>query len=589
MMNYTTPETVYLPELDETKELNWNVIPEEDFKERVRFIFSNVSNVLAKTAGPFGSTTILERYGEPHITKDGLNVLSSIHFKENTDRNILSLLSRISIQVANLVGDGTTSSILVANKMLEKLEEHQEIIDSVMPRDIVNIMNICSTLITNTVYNIAKPVTIDSGEIHNLAYISTNGSKEIATMISDIYKQTENPSIEYKGSKTSETYIEIVDGFKMEYMTYIDNIFINSDNNICRASNPLILIFNYKLDIDESLRLVDAAVTKAREEGKTLFVIAPYYSPAMLERIKRTSSYDIKQHNSLNIIYLRASLVNAAFKKLYNDFAVLTGGQIVTEQDIEILPSESDGKDLISLKEEYDRLLTYHIGTVGEISVNDAGTTITGLYNKNEEMYSKIVLDAETEYNNKLQEFYDRSLTDLGFTEAKNRISKLRGKMGTIYVGGYTTLEQKAKYDLVEDAVKACESAYLYGYVIGSNLVTPYVIESIILSNDKYVKELDEFNPLTSTMLRIIKDAYEEVFQIIFNNKYTKIKNSSVDIKEVFNTCITEYKSFDITTDEFSNAVINSSRTDVEILKGAISILSLLISSNQYISVPTGY
>ena len=100
-----------------TNKSNWNVISEEEFKTRIRDVFERVADSLSKTLGPYGSTTIIEKYGEMHITKDGWQVLKNIRFDNAIDNNILMMLTRISAQVVIKVGDGSTSSIIAANEI----------------------------------------------------------------------------------------------------------------------------------------------------------------------------------------------------------------------------------------------------------------------------------------------------------------------------------------------------------------------------------------------------------------------------------------------------------------------------------------
>jgi chaperonin GroEL len=551
----------------------WNVVDNENFKKRVDLIFDEISTVLAKTAGPYGSTTIIERFGESHITKDGLHVLQSIYYNDNTDRNIKELISRISIQVANLVGDGTTSSILVASAIEKELENNSELLNKMMPRELVRIMEECTQIISSALISIATPVDITNRDIYNISYISTNGDEHISEMIQDIYEKTDNPTIEYRKSKTDKSYYEIIDGYKLDFTTYIDAIFVNSDDGICKINKPFILPFYYKIDKDNSWDLITAGITKALKDQRTLVVIAPYYDISILEHIKRVTSYDLKQFGEIKVVFLKISLINDVYKKMYNDFSVMIGGQLVQESDVESFPESSN-------QEEYSRVLETYLGESALITIDDRKTIVSGLYNRNNEIYEKILLDANNDFKHRMEDYYDRSLTDQAFLDSKNRISRLRGKMGAIYVGGYTSLEQKSKYDLVDDAVKACESAYLYGYVIGCNTIVPHLIKTKI--DREYI---EKYNPDMNTLLDIIYNAYRNVFGIIMDNKYSFI-DFDINYDEVFDHNVSNGVCWDLTSNTYSNNIINSVRTDIEILKGAMSIISLLISSNQYISIP---
>lgn len=556
-------------------EPNWNVISEDDFKVRVSSVFDRVSKCLSKTLGPYGSTTIIEKYGEMHITKDGWQVLKNLRFSDMLENNILMMLLRISAQVVIRVGDGSTSSIVAADAILKELNKNSEIISTLRPKDIMTILTECTNKIVSYIYNESTKIDRENyDEVYKLAYISTNGDETIANIIKDIYSKTKNPSIEYVNSKTNKTSYEIVDGYRSN-ITYIDNIFVTNDEGTCVIDNPEILMFDHKIDVETTLRVISLAVLKATEKDqyKRLVIVAPHYDKLLLDHIRRDIVMEYKQRGTSTVVYTRASLVNNLSQEMYNDFAILCGAQVISEQFIDDIQEDTI--------EEY-------LGSVEQMTIGDKTTFITGFTRRNENMYKKAIDDANAKYIHMLADNEAKGIVDIKLNDVKQRLTKLYCNMGIISVGGNSELEKKANYDLVEDAVKACESAYNYGYNIGCGLIIPRVIDKIIKEH-AYKDIANTYGMgLTRTVFDIIKKAYLNVYRTVLSNKFSSEDESEKVDKIIEDTMLNDYtKVYDLVTDTYSDDVINSCETDVEIIKASISIISLLISSNQYISINT--
>jgi len=267
-----------------------------------------------------------------------------------------------------------------------------------------------------------------------------------------------------------------------------------------------------------------------------------------------------------NVVYTRVSLVNNLSHELYNDFAVMVGGEVITEQ----VASEFNVEKL------YD-----FIGEVDSISINSKTTFVKGFTKRNENMYKKIVEDAEAKYNAMEEEYRNKGIIDTKLNEVKQRATKLKGSMGIIHVGGYSTLEKKANYDLVEDAIKACESAYKHGYNCGGSLIIPKTVNNILNETSSSLKDNEHI------VYSMIYQAFINVYTTVLKNKFIDMSND--EIESMIEKCLynndDKLVCYDLITDEYVDTIINSCITDIEILKATVSIVSLLISSNQYISI----
>lgn len=555
----------------------WNVVSEEEFKTRTFKVFELVANALSKTLGPYGSTTIIEKFGDMHITKDGWQLLKKINFADTTNASILQLLVNISAQVVIKVGDGSTTSIIAADELLKSINQN-EILKAMRPKDLLDSINrvvgdICEVIAKNaTPVDKSDDATYD--DIRNIALISTNGETEIADMIQRIYKETGNPAIEFIKAKNNVTKMEIIKGYKMPYMNYIDGIFINNDNGTCDLKNPSILMFDHRVDKEYYETIIHAAKAKAMKEQRKLVVIAPYYDNYLLDRLRKDLNQQYKALGETIEVYIRCSLMNNHMADLYNDFAALCGATIINEVLIdEILDKEKQ----VTMEEIWNMDLE---GTVDKISIGDKSTFITGFCNKDENKYNLLLNDALSKYKDR--EESDRNLnivTDETF-KLKQRISKLKGLMGSISVGGNSELEKNANFDLVEDAVKACESAYNYGYNVGQNVAISRSANILLLVEDDIVHR-DESDPDTQILIAIV-NAFRNVLKRVIENKRPI---PGEELNKIFRHNMNENVCLDLITDKFTKKIINSCMTDIEILKATTSIVGLLLSSNQYISI----
>ena len=564
-------EKITIPRYED--EFAWNVVSEGEFKNKTVTVFERVASALAKTLGPYGSTTIIEKFGDLHITKDGWQLLKKIKFGDTTNDAILQLLVNISAQVVIKVGDGSTSSIIASDELLKAINNN-EILKSMRPKDLLDSINrvvniICETIESNAI-QVDKSENATYDDIRNIALISTNGEEEIADMIQKIYIETGNPAIEFVKSKNNVTKMEIVNGYKMPFMNYIDGIFINNENGTCDVKSPCIIMFDHKVDREYYDTIISAMRQKAMQEQRKLVVIAPYFDNYLLDRLRKELNMQYNKLGETLEVYVRIGLINNHMSDLYNDFAALCGVTIINEVIMdEILDREKE----VTIQDIWDMNLS---GTVEKMSIGDKTTFITGFINKDENKYELLLNDALSKYKDR--EESDRGLnivTDETF-KLKQRISKLRGTMGSISVGGNSELEKSANFDLVEDAVKACESAYNYGYNVGQNIAIHNAIACVLFNDETELSETD------IEIINTIGKAFANVLRRVIENKR---EITEEELGAIVSKGINENVCFDLISEQFTKSVINSCRTDIEILKATTSIIGLLMSSNQYISI----
>ena len=215
--------------MDKSKlNLTNNVIDEEEYKLRINVLFEDVSNKLSKTLGPYGATTVLDKVGDVMLSKDGWQVLKKLAYMDEVQNTLLGLLVKIAHQVVMRVGDGSTTSIVGANQLLKQIDVISKE-NNLRPKQLLDTLEYIVEDVCCMIQRNAIPIDKDGdlNEIYNLALVSTNGDREIAEMIRTIYLETGNPAIEFNKSKSSITTYEVLKGYKLQFMTYIDRIFIS--------------------------------------------------------------------------------------------------------------------------------------------------------------------------------------------------------------------------------------------------------------------------------------------------------------------------------------------------------------------------
>lgn len=545
----------------------WNVVEQDQFKPRLRRVFTQAAEMLIRTLGPDGGTTIIENFGEVHITKDGWNIMKKIHFRDGIDNTIFHLITSIAAQVVTRVGDGTTSSIVSANELFKKIESSKEL-SGIRPKDLMDRLSNIATVISNEVLQASIKIDLNDTEsldnIYRLASVSTNGDTAIPTIIKDIYDKTRNPHIEYVKSRTNRTAYEIVEGYQLS-ATFIDHIFINNaEDGTCDIQKPLILMFNHTISKDHFDYIIIKVVQQAMNDDRRVVVIAPMYDQLLLNMIKTQCNAEIRGSGTTSVVYNRIPLVNNLSHEMYNDFAILSGASIIRENDFaQIVDGEVPLEDFV--------------GEVDHMSIGIHKINVQGFPKRNESMYTVAMSDALSKFKKVEENNQDLNIITPELYELKKRISKLSCKMGVIHVGGNSQLEKTANFDLVEDAVRACESAFNYGFNIGGNLIIPITIAKLKERNAIAESELALYN--------LFDAAFREVFAHVIRNRFTDYSNEA--IHEIVDNCVKQEQQFDLITEEYGVSVINPCHTDIEILKAATSIIALLVTSNQFVKIGT--
>lgn len=570
-----------------------NIVNSKNTQRIVEESLLAIKSSLELSLGPYGSTTIIEEPTLGHImTKDGFTILDAIKFNDPISMTFLKIIKEISARLVQTVGDGSTTSIIAAyyfyNSLKKFIEENK-----MRPQEIINKLNKNVALLEGLLREYSKPISEDLKEIHAIASVSLNNDEEVGSIISDIYKQigTEGFINIQLGSEYKTTYKK-VEGFQFR-AGYLDPSLINTETEEVELEDTAILVFNAAINDSDSLKVLEYALADLMgwiinpdiAIFKSLLIIAPDYNDAAKAMFRKIGSTfrDLNKSNKLNVIRYNMNtedkiaevedlVTSTGARKVlvnYNECAEIVKYYEAKDKQRRI----ETGKLMQELTEEENQILENYLGLdlfYGSSDKTISSYNLTTFLGNNgcpEDLKNRI-----GQVRNMLQTYLDEGALDLKKEHfLKKRLAVLEQALITIYVGGNSEQQRKTNKALMEDAVAACRSAINNGYVIGGNLSIPIVIENSELHDDKF--------------LMMISDAFKEVYKNVLRNciQDEEIINKHLE-QSIKGQCI-----FDLVREQYTTTdIINSVETEIEILKNVTSIISLILTSNQFLTKTIG-
>jgi chaperonin GroEL len=595
--------------------------PKEFEKETVKTLKFE-SKVFARTLGPYGKNTVIEDQTLHHVTtKDGYTVYRSLVFYPRLARTAARLIQKISGSLNEVVGDGTTSAVVIANelyrlrKLLKKYRVH--------PRFLTESVRFISLQLNDIVRANAKPVYNLKKVAHfreyikNIASVSLNNDWEGGEIVADLFDKLKDPSngaINVEISRDENTYYDLERGFEINRGLILPEMVTEPDNKRAIYLNPLICVIKGQLltTDTESLRFLINYVIGVLQ--RPLVIIAGGFATAVRETIRQSIIRYAEKNNSLmKLICVEVDTESTIGKENLEDLAMNVGSRIITVDSAKPFPAEADPKEYIKYLGTCDKIIS---------SVTSYTRFIGGNYDADKVNFRVADIDKEIE-NMKSEQHIDNYYN---IFLLQRRKAALLGDMVTLYIGAQTLEEKENKQHLFDDAVRGCKSAIRHGIVFGGNTIIPKICH-LILSDDAAFKKVassireklrdivpeslespTQFNKFIKDIILNIEIAYTRTFAIILNNKFNNWNRSFAKAKknirnyELYNlitgadtpTPITLSEDFyDNETNanshpfELLTLILNSAEVDTQILTAAVSILDLVIASNQYLRVPS--
>lgn len=577
-----------------------NVVTKEEYTNLAKFVFNQVVDVLSKSYGPYGSMTLINRSGYRFSTKDGWRILMYTVFDNNQYyQAIHRMIFDVCEQMNDTVGDGTTTVILIANRIYQALIDSMDEIDAMdlPPRDIFKAFDRVVASITVSLKTYARQFTSD--DVKHIARIATNDDAEITDCLCKLYERNPDAEIQIMESNKIGVSVENIDGLKIPVML-LDRVYVNNQvEKCCDVNNALYMVFNHKIGEKAITKLILPAESAAKKVGKRLVVIAPAYEESVLVGFwlkKTTDEFRSTGTSTTVLTHYRSTVMGTAGA---DDLAILLDTHPIDARMIDMMVDS--GKVELGVVEN-NRVAIRNYTSTQEIILGYCDNAKLGYDNMS--FFSglhpvSMTLDAQKDaVKAEIKGLEDtmtvtEKATSMKLSNLKKRLARLEMKMSVIYFGADSTFDKEMIHDTIEDGVRALESAREHGVIRGSqydllnaakgtisdNKLDNIIIEAIIkgiqttLHNDLYSK--------SSTYVAAAND------KIMDSERWRKCKNIMDDkLNAVIHSlhCSDMYPLNLITMEE-DKTLLTSTETDICALKASIELLKILIAGNQLLMV----
>src|SRR5579872_7147518 len=407
-----------------------------DARERLRRGVDILANAVGVTLGPKGRNVVLDKsFGAPRITKDGVTVAKEIELADKFENMGAQMLREVASKTNDLAGDGTTTSIVLAQAIVR--EGVKAVAAGLNPMDLKRGIDRAVEAVVEDVKKRSKKVSTNE-EISQVGSIAANGDKEIGEMIAKAMQKVGNEGvITVEEAKSLETELDVVEGMQFD-RGYISPYFVtNADKMVAELDDPYILLHEKKLSgLQPMLPLLEAVV----QSGKPLLIIAEEVEGEALATLVVN-----KLRGGLKVAAVKAPGFGDRRKAMLEDIATLTGGQLISE-DLGI---------------KLENVTLNMLGRAKKVSIDKENTTIVDGAGKKKDIEGRVA-QIKTEIEETTSD-YDRE-------KLQERLAKLAGGVAVIRVGGATEVEVKERKDRVDDAMHATRAAVEEGILPGGGV-----------------------------------------------------------------------------------------------------------------------
>ena len=542
----------------------------EDIQDKIAEYLSDISSIISRSMGYYGATTILEDKMNGHvITKDGYTILNKIKVYNNSLKaTILDLVKNISRDLVREVGDGSTSSVVIASQLFKSfvnLKKEDYYFRNLPTKIILEKLNRIEEIISKELLENSIEINeYNFDKLKEIAKISLNNDEEYANILYEIYKDIgKDGNIFIEKSPTEKTFYEKIKGYELN-RGYISNMFVNQKNRKeFSLDNPYILLADDILD-SEDLNAMVSLIGKIYQEGRGLIVISKGFSSEFINCFITNKNIN----KDLNIALVDYSFLSDHAKEKFEDLAAYINANVYYK---------SMQLDKITEPELY-----YKLGICKTIKITENYTYIIEGKSDQERLDER--KKSIKYFIEEVKKEANKRNIEKDMIQYNNRLSLLEGNIVKLNIGGNTDMEKDTNKFLIEDAVFSCKSALKYGYTAGGNLAISKIIYKL-LEDSKY-KEKYEFDLIDNILLKIITSACKKAYKIMILN--SSLYEDNEVLEDLIDRNILEESIYNLKRQEIEydneTDVINSSMTDIMILKSSLSIIGLIATSNQYIS-----
>jgi chaperonin GroEL len=503
-------------------------------------------NILADavkvTLGPKGRNVVLDKsFGSPRITKDGVTVAKEIELEDKFENMGAQMVKEVASRTNDEAGDGTTTATVLAQAIVK--EGMKAVAAGMNPMDLKRGIDIATSNVVEAIKKAARDVT-DSDEVAQVGTISANGEANIGRFIADAMQKVGNEGvITVEENKGMETEVEVVEGMQFD-RGYLSPYFVtNPDKMLAELDDCLILLHEKKLS---SLQPMVPLLEQVIQSQKPLLIVAEDVEGEALATLVVN-----KLRGGLKIAAVKAPGFGDRRKAMLQDLAILTGGQVISED----------------LGMKLENVTMDMLGSAKTITISKEETTIVDGAGDKAEIEARVA---------QIRTQVEETTSDYDREKLQERVAKLAGGVAVIRVGGMTETEVKERKDRVDDALNATRAAVQEGIVVGGGVA--------LVQAAKGLEGLKGENADQNAGIAIVRRALEAPLRQIADNAGVdgavvagKVRESD-DLKFGFNAQTEEYG------DMFEFGVIDPAKVTRTALEDASSIAGLLITTEAMVA-----
>jgi len=455
------------------KDIQFNTAARNGLKAGV----DKLADAVKVTLGPKGRNVVIEKkFGAPAVTKDGVSVAREIELKDSLENMGAQMVKEVASKTADVAGDGTTTATVLAQALIGV--GLRNVAAGANPMDLKRGMDKATKAIVTELQKISREVGSDISKIEQVATISANNDEAVGSLIAEAMKVVGNEGvITVEEAKGTDTEVKTVEGMQFD-RGYLSPYFVtNSEKMEAELDNPFILIYDKKISTMKDLL---PSLEQTAQSGRPLLIIAEDLDGEALATLVVN-----KIRGSLKVAAVKAPGFGDRRKAMLQDIAILTGGQVISEET--------------GLKLENVTLAD--LGSAEKITIDKDNTTVVNGAGEKDAIESRI---------GQIKAQVETTTSDYDKEKLQERLAKLAGGVAVLYVGAATEVEMKEKKDRVDDALHATRAAVEEGIVPGGG--TAYIRAAATVAS------MEGLNADETTGMKIVMRAIEEPLRQIVSN-----------------------------------------------------------------------
>jgi len=455
------------------KEIKFDIESRDALKRGV----DALANAVKVTLGPKGRNVVIEKsFGAPHVTKDGVSVAKEIELEDKVENMGAQMVKEVASKTNDIAGDGTTTATVLAQAIVR--EGLKNVAAGANPMDLKRGIDKAVTAVVANLKEQSKEVGDSTEMVKQVASVSANNDETIGSLIAEAFgKVGKEGVITVEEAKGIDTTVDVVEGMQFDRGYQSPYFVTNPEKMVAELENPYILLVEKKIS---SMKELLPVLEPIAQGGKSLLIISEEVEGEALATLVVN-----KLRGSLKIAAVKAPGFGDRRKAMLEDIAILTGGQVISEE--QGFTMENISLDML--------------GTAEKVTIDKDNTTVVNGGGEESKIKGRV---------NQIKAQMETTTSDYDREKLQERLAKLAGGVAVLYVGAASEVEMKEKKDRVDDALNATRAAVEEGIVAGGGVALVRAIDAL--------SDLQGINADETTGIKIVKRAIEEPLRQIVAN-----------------------------------------------------------------------